>query len=165
MEQKTINEIISDWKAHSLPSKGYPSYGDRSTYLNQLFEEIKKYGFSRSEASSQSVANKILDRLIAKTAKSDIKKSLNSTIIEQIERSISIVYGSFSTQPKEIFETNFKIKEEAPLTLSKNEDINNKAPILPPPPKERSVKYLSEERRAELVKQFKFRIGHDEDLE
>jgi hypothetical protein len=40
--------------------------------------------------------------LIAKTAKPDIKKSLNSAITEQIERAISMVYGSFASPPKEI---------------------------------------------------------------
>lgn len=165
MEKKTISEIISDWKTHSLPSKGYPSHGDRAIFLNQLFEEIRKYGFSRSEASSQSIANKILERLIAKTAKPDIKKSLNAAITDQIERAISMVYGSFAVSLKEIPEQNIKPKEEIGLTSLEIKDIVKEAPILQPPPKERTVKYLSEEKRTEIMKQFKFRTGCDEDLE
>lgn len=165
MDKKTINEIISDWKTHSLPDKGYPSHGDRFLYLNQLFEEIRKYGFSRSEASSQSVANKILERLIAKTAKNDIKKSLNQTISDQIERAISMVYGSFSSVSVESVEKNIQRNENVPLTLGEKKDIDKETPNIMPPQREKTVKYLSEDKRKELMRQFKFRTGCDEDLE
>ena len=163
MEKKTINEIISDWKAHSLPDKGYPSHSDRFLYLNQLFNEIRRYGFSRSEASSQSVANKILERLIAKTAKADIKKSLNQSISEQIERAISITYGSFSSVSTEVPEKIIQKIENTVLTLPDKKDIDiikEEAAS-----REKTVKYLSEEKRKELMRQFKFRTGCDEDLE
>lgn len=164
MEKKTINEIISDWKTHSLPSKGYPSHSDRAQYLTQLFEEISRYGFSRTEASSQMVTGKILERLIAKTAKNDIKKSLNSSITEQIERAISIVYGSFASQAKEKVLVLRDEKEETFNISEKNEDINKDNPPVRPK-KEKTVRHLSDDKKAELLKQFKFRTGFDEDLD
>lgn len=163
MDAKTISEIISDWKTHSLPEKGYPNYADRSAYILALFEEIHKHGFTRSEASNFSVFSKILDRFVSKTAKPDIKKSIIAKTTEQIERSISIVYGSFGKQTKE--SAKAVLKEEQ-LTLPKKEDIIESESLpSPKPAKQRTVRYLSEEKRTEMLKQFKFRTGHDEDLE